>query len=111
MVRAYEGVDNSYISRGFSKRRDAMCAGLEGVRGLSFMKPPATFYLFLNIEGLGMNAEEFSYTLLEREHVAVVPGNAYGDDYSGYVRIAFTKDIPVLEEACARIKHFSDSLS
>ena len=47
---------------------------------------------------------------LEREHIAVVPGNAYGDDYSVYVGIAFTKDIPVLEEACARIKHFSESL-
>ena len=65
-----------------------------------------TFYMFINISKTGMKSEEFAYKLLEKAHIAVVPGVAYGDMYDDYVRVAFTKEIDVLKIAIDRLKRF-----
>ena len=108
ILEAYgtDNTDTSYILEEFTKRRDCLCEALSRIEGLSFVKPEATFYLFLNIEKTGMDCMDFAYGLLEKEHVAVVPGIAYGAQYSSYVRIAFTKDIAVIQQAVDRIDAF-----
>ena len=90
----------------FSKRRDILCNALKDINGIKFRIPEGTFYLFVNISELGMTSEEFAYGLLTEEHVAVVPGKAYGDNYDGYIRIAFTKDTDSLISAAKKIKDF-----
>ena len=57
-----------------------------------------------------MRSLDFALRLLESQHVAVVPGIAYGKAYDDYVRIAFTHDVDVLSEACRRIHRFVESL-
>lgn len=53
-----------------------------------------------------MDCTEFAYKLLKQEHVAVVPGVAYGEAYSEYIRIAYTLEISGLREAVRRLKYF-----
>ena len=55
-----------------------------------------------------MDSVSFAYELLKKEKVAVVPGIAYGSEYDSYVRIAFTKDISVLNQAMKRIDRFAN---
>lgn len=107
LISAYRSnISNKAIVDEFCKRRDQLCESLSRFKGIKYQKPQGTFYLFVDISDLNMSGEEFAYRLLREKHVAVVPGKAYGDSYDKYIRIAFTKDIKVLEEAAERIGEF-----
>ncbi len=108
MIEAYnnEKLDTSYMIEEFQKRRDFLYENISLVNGLKCRKPPATFYLFVDIKATGLKSYEFAIKLLEQAHVAVVPGITYGKDYDDYIRIAFTKDVSVLQEAIKRIDEF-----
>ena len=84
--------------------------GINACPKLSALKPSATFYIFVNIRETGLKSLDFALRLLEAQHVAVVPGVAYGRAYDDYVRIAFTHDVDVLSEACIRIRRFVEAL-
>lgn len=108
MEEAYNNptADKSEALEIFQQRRDFLYEKLSRIPGLHCVKPEATFYLFLNISATGMTSYDFACQLLQCEQVAVVPGESYGQQYTGYVRIAFTKDIPVLLKAVERIHKF-----
>ena len=80
----------------FQKRRDAMVAGLESVPGVRCRKPEGAFYAFADVRGLyGLewgqktleNDEDIAFWLLEKAHVAVVPGSGFGQP--GYLRFSY----------------------
>ena len=80
----------------FETRRDAMVAGLNMVRGVRCRKPEGAFYAFADCRGLyGVDHdgrpiasdEDVAFFLLERAHVAAVPGGAFGAP--GYVRFSY----------------------
>ena len=108
---AIEGYTNCreehWIRDEFEKRRDFIWKAINDIPGFSCTKPAATFYLFVNIEAFGLDSVSFAYKLLEDQHIAVVPGITYGEPYDGYIRIAFTKKIGVLEEAADRLRKFA----
>lgn len=99
--------DEHWIRDEFEKRRDFIWKAINDIPGFSCTKPAATFYLFVNIEAFGLDSVSFAYKLLEDQHIAVVPGITYGEPYDGYIRIAFTKKIGVLEEATDRLRKFA----
>ena len=103
-------VDTSYISEEFTRRRDIVVEGINRTGCISCRKPKGTFYAFANISGTGLSSVDFAYRLLEGQHVAVVPGVAYGPGYDTYVRISFTISSDKLAEAMERIGRFVDSL-
>lgn len=49
---------------------------------------------------------EFAKRLLYEAKVAVVPGNAFGENGEGYVRMAYATSMENLEEAVKRMKEF-----
>ena len=111
MLYAYENnVDNSYITQEFETRRNFLYEKFCGIEKLSCVKPKGTFYMFVNIEKTGLKSEEFAERLLREKHVAVVPGKAYGENFDGYVRIAFTKEIDILSDATDKIEEFINEL-
>lgn len=78
--------------------------------GLDTNMPHGTFYVFPNIQKTGMTCEEFCEKLLEKEKVACVPGNAFGEHGEGFIRISYAYSIDHLKEACDRIEHFLQNL-
>ena len=58
----------------------------------------------------GLTSEEFSEKLIYAEHVAVVPGTAFGDCGEGFVRVAYSNSINNITEALHRIRHFLSTL-
>ena len=107
MLKAYdEEVDTSYMREAFEKRRDYLCGRLSKMPHIKFYKPAGTFYLMADISDFKMNSVDFAYDLLDKAHLAIVPGRAYGESYDGFVRIAFTKDIDVLGEAMDRLEEY-----
>lgn len=109
LIEAYtKQISNRYILEEFQKRRDFLFEEISKIDLLRPLKPKGTFYMFINIEKTQLKSEEFAYKLLEKEHVAVVPGKAYGDMYDDYIRLAFTHDVSKLKEAVRRLNHFFD---
>ena len=53
-----------------------------------------------------MTSEEFATDLLEKEHVVVVPGTAFGDSGEGFVRISYAYSLDALKEAIKRIEQY-----
>ena len=48
-------------------------------------KPKGAFYIFPNISKYKMTSEEFATDLLNKEHVVVVPGTAFGESGEGFL--------------------------
>lgn len=95
----------------FKQRCTAMANELQKSNKLILSQPAATFYLFVDIQRTGLKSEEFAYRLLEEEHIAVVPGNAFNKAGEGYIRIACTLSEEKLVAAAKRIVKFAECVS
>ncbi|HEX2948551.1 MAG TPA: aminotransferase class I/II-fold pyridoxal phosphate-dependent enzyme [Armatimonadota bacterium] len=78
--------------------------------GLQCFEPEGAFYAFPSIANTGLSSTEFAERLLMEEHVAVVPGNAFGECGEGYIRCSYATSLPLIEEAMARMQRFIDKL-
>lgn len=78
--------------------------------GLTCFEPEGAFYVFPNITASGLDSETFCEKLLYAKHVAVVPGNAFGDCGEGFVRVAYANSLANIKEAVKRIGEFLDEL-
>ncbi len=78
--------------------------------GLTCFEPEGAFYVFPSIQSTGMTSEEFCQRLLTEKHVAVVPGNAFGDSGEGFVRISYCYSLKHITEALRRIGEFLGSI-
>lgn len=68
--------------------------------------PGGTFYLWADISSTEKDALTLSRELISHCKVALVPGTVYGEVYSNYVRISFSKSIGFLREAFDRIEQY-----
>jgi aminotransferase len=93
----------------YDRRRQMFVAGLNEI-GLQTAEPKGAFYAFPSIRSSGLNSEQFSERLLYEQHVAVVPGSAFGPSGEGHVRATLATSYEDLEEALTRIKAFLTSL-
>lgn len=111
-IEAYSNcLEQNGITKAFEKRRNILVDAINKINGLNCKKPNGTFYLFINIGSTGLNCIDFSYRLLEEQKVAVVPGVAYGEKYTDYIRIAFTLEESKLLEAVDRINTFIQNIN
>lgn len=74
--------------------------------GLKCFEPFGAFYVFPSIKEFGLTSDEFAMRLLEEEHVAVVPGTAFGACGEGFLRISYAYSIEDLKVALVRLKRF-----
>jgi aminotransferase len=89
----------------YDRRRRLIVGGLNRL-GLATFEPRGAFYAFPNISASGMDDETFAETLLREEHVAVVPGNAFGPGGEGFVRACYATAYEMIEEALQRMERF-----
>ena len=89
----------------YDRRRRMFVDGLNAI-GLETFEPLGAFYAFPRITSTGLDSETFAQRLLEEEHVAVVPGGAFGPSGEGHVRACYATSYEKLEEALVRIGRF-----
>jgi aspartate aminotransferase len=92
----------------FKERRDLMVEGIRSIPGIRCSVPQGAFYLFPNISATGLDSLTFCERLLEEEHVAIVPGIAFGAD--GNVRLSYATDNETIEKGIERLDRFVRSL-
>ena len=95
----------------FARRRDYL---LPALRALGFridVEPQGAFYLYADVSAFTDDAQAFCAHFLEAEHVAFTPGLDFGHYRAHqHVRIAYTQDVPRLEQAVERIARGLKSL-
>ena len=77
---------------------------------LECFEPYGAFYVFPCIKEFGMTSEEFATKFLEEEHVAVVPGTAFGDSGEGFLRISYAYSLDTLKIAMEKLTKFITKL-
>ena len=85
---------------------------VEGFRklGLDCFEPRGAFYVFPCIRSTGLTSEEFCDKFLAQEHVAVIPGSAFGPGGEGFVRACYAASMKNLTEALSRLERFLSTL-
>jgi aminotransferase len=78
--------------------------------GLDCFEPRGAFYTFPCIKSTGLTSEQFCDQFLAAEHVAVIPGSAFGPGGEGYVRACYAASMKDLGEALSRLEHFLHTL-
>ena len=89
----------------YNMRRSLVVDSLNRM-GLTCFDPRGAFYVFPSIAITGLSSEDFCNRLLQEQHVAVVPGNAFGESGEGHVRISYSYSVEHLIEALKRIEKF-----
>jgi len=102
----------------FDRRRKVLVSGLNSIDGFRCANPTGAFYAFPNVSALyGRKAGsrtiksslDFALYLLEEAGVALVHGEAFGDDR--YIRISYATSMENIEKALARIKEAVERLA
>lgn len=102
----------STMVKAFQERRDFLVKSFRELEGVKISEPQGAFYLFLDfssyygteVKGFGVinNSESLCRFLLDKGQVALVPGDAFGDDKC--IRISYAASLSTLEAAFEKIK-------
>ncbi|MGO3212062.1 MAG: aminotransferase class I/II-fold pyridoxal phosphate-dependent enzyme, partial [Ruoffia tabacinasalis] len=93
------------MRQSYNQRRRYLLKELDRI-GLTCFEPLGAFYIFPNIQEFQMSSEDFATQLLLEEHLAVIPGSAFGDSGEGYIRISYAYSIKELKVAINRLEQF-----
>lgn len=120
-VEALNGTQDFITERAdvFRERRDLVVSMLNQAHGITCPTPEGAFYVYPSCAGCIdkttkngkalQSDEDFVTALLEDEGVAVVHGAAFG--LSPFFRISYATSTEALQDACARIQRFCNSLT
>jgi LL-diaminopimelate aminotransferase len=86
----------------YERRRDVLVKGLREV-GLKVDPPKASFYFWIEVPE-GYTSSQFATLLIEKAGIVATPGNGFGDEGEGYIRMTITVDEARLREAIERLK-------
>ncbi|KAM0006715.1 putative transaminase [Helianthus debilis subsp. tardiflorus] len=102
----------AHMVKAFRERRDFLVSAFGELEGVKMSEPQGAFYLFLDfsyyygteVEGFGLikDSESLCRYFLEQGQVALVPGDAFGDDTC--IRISYAASLSTLQAAAERIK-------
>lgn len=99
--------DVERMRRAYDARRRVIVDGMRAA-GLPTFEPEGAFYCFPDITSTGLSSEDFAQQLLDEEHVAVVPGDAFGPSGAGFVRCSYATSMDGIQEAVRRIGQFAE---
>lgn len=104
--------DQTHVERmraEFERRGAHMHARLSALRDVSCVRPTGAFYCLPNVSGtyqrLGVKGSvEFCEAAIEKAHVALVPGIAFGTD--AHVRLSFANSLEHIDKGLDRLEAF-----
>jgi aminotransferase len=111
---AIEAIENGEDEVGkmrveYTRRRNYIVSRFNEI-GFPCPYPKGAFYVFPDITPSGLSAEAFAMQLLERQKVAVVPGDVFGASGAGHIRCSYATSIDNIRGAMDRIEAFARTL-
>ncbi|MBN1390057.1 MAG: pyridoxal phosphate-dependent aminotransferase [Candidatus Thermoplasmatota archaeon] len=93
----------------FRARRNMVIPMLNEIDGVSCEMPRGAFYAFFRTD-LGIPSMELADMLLQKAHVSLTPGSAFGTAGESYMRMSYAASRDELTEGIGRIARFISSL-
>ncbi len=87
----------------YQRRRDLLIDGFKEI-GWDMDKPPATMFVWAKIPPAYTSSVEFTFDLLEKTGVIVVPGSSFGEMGEGFVRMALVQPEDKIRKAVELVK-------
>lgn len=95
----------SFNREEYRKRRDLLVAALCEV-GLHCDPPAGAFYAFPNAEKINKNSKTAAQILLEKAHIATVPGSVFGAQGEGHLRFGYAITVQEIEHCAEALRKF-----
>jgi aspartate/methionine/tyrosine aminotransferase len=97
------------VRQTYDRRRRLGMEAVAQTDGLKAIRPRGAFYLMIDVSHYCRDSVDFTQRLLEKAHVAAVPGVAYGKSAEGWIRLTFAVPEETLVEGINRIGDFARS--
>ena len=96
----------------YQHRRDWLVPALNETEGIRCQMPEGAFYAFPDVRGLLKGpiatSSELSSLLLERAHVVVTAGSAFGAE--GFIRISYANSLEAIQKGVDRMRQLARTL-
>ncbi len=104
-IEALTGPQDSVATmvQAFRERRDVIVEGLNGIPGITCVKPKGAFYVFPNITGTGMDSRSCADFFMQEAGVACLSGTGFGKYGEGYVRFSYANSVENIRKALDRM--------
>lgn len=103
------GRDIAEMREEYRRRRNLLLSSF-GEMDIPCVKPSGAFYAFPYIGDLGLSSHDFAMQFIREHEVAVVPGTAFGEPGTGFLRCSYATSIDDLREAMRRMAVFVNRL-
>ena len=88
----------------YDRRRRFMTDALNSIPGVHCPLPEGAFYLFPEVTFQGMDSNALAEWMIEKAHVAVTPGSAFGNAGTRNIRLTFATSMVNLHQAAEQMK-------
>ncbi|MEL6957561.1 MAG: pyridoxal phosphate-dependent aminotransferase [Pseudomonadota bacterium] len=95
------------IAAPFQRRRHIIERLIGGQDVVKASPVQGAMYAMLDIRATGMSGQAFADALLDQHHIAVMPGESFGEAGAGHIRVAMTIDDATFEGAVATLLDFA----
>ncbi|MCL4156263.1 UNVERIFIED_CONTAM: hypothetical protein GTU68_033878, partial [Idotea baltica] len=99
------------IAEPFRRRRTIALDVLAGQNIVSTVPNGGAMYMMLDISATGLSGEAFANALLDAHHIAVMPGESFGNAAAGHIRVAMTIEDTAFQEALRTLCAFAETLT
>jgi aspartate/methionine/tyrosine aminotransferase len=107
MVQALKTPESQIAARReeYRERRDLLVKGLNEV-GLECEPPAGAFYAFPNVEKIHKISRTAAQALLEKAHIATIPGSVFGAQGEGHLRFSYAIPETEIEDCVAALRTY-----
>lgn len=89
----------------YRQRRDLLVTALNEV-GLECTPPAGAFYAFPNVEKINKNSRTAAQILLDKAHIATIPGSVFGAQGEGHLRFGYAISVQEIEACVESLRRF-----
>jgi len=100
-IYALENYEKAPAIEEYDKRMNTLVEAFRGI-GIEAEKPKGSLYLWAKVPG-GETSTSFVNNVMEKAHVVLTPGTAFGEYGEGYFRASTTNSTDKINEAAQRI--------
>jgi aspartate/methionine/tyrosine aminotransferase len=87
----------------YRERRDALVGGLNAI-GFDCEVPAGAFYAFPSVTRLSSDSRNAAALLLDKAHVATIPGAVFGNQGEGHVRFSYSTSMAAIQQGLEALR-------
>ncbi len=106
-LQAGDGLERR-VAAPFAARRDAALRVLGASEVLGVSPCQGGMFVLVDVRATGLSGEAFAERLLDKEGIAVMPGESFGRATAGHVRVALTRPEDELVAGLTRMARFAE---